>query len=137
MKPIPFNIFLETAKKLALTDQEMAQKITISLGLTFINQKEAEGNVCFADSNEIREEFKETFTAIDLVNYYYAVVNSSAYRESHQKLLKIDSITIPIDKVKFWRLIQLGKELRRTHLFENMIVVLTETDRIIKEIDAI
>ncbi|MGQ7946945.1 type ISP restriction/modification enzyme [Flavobacterium sp. WC2509] len=145
MKPIPFNIFLETAEKFSLLNKEMAQKIAGSLGLLFINQQEAEENVCFANSNDVRPEFKESFTQQDLLKYNYAVFHSSTYREKYEEFQKTDSLNIPIqtDRIKFWKLVQLGDELRKIHLLENdtieqnKIQYLEDGDIIVKEIDTI
>ncbi|WP_157813315.1 type ISP restriction/modification enzyme [Flavobacterium sp. 5] len=107
----------------ALNNKEIVQKITNNLDLAFFNQKELSGNVCFANDNDVRPEFKEIFSQIDLLNYIYAILFLSKYRENHQEFLKsnFSYIPIPNDKIKFWKLIKLGNELRENHLFKNNI----------------
>lgn len=60
----------------------------------------------------------ETFAPLDVLDYIYAVLHSPKYRETYHEFLKIDfpKIPYPKDKSKFWRLVQLGEELRLVHL---------------------
>lgn len=85
----------------------LADKIAKELGLTFINQKTSEGNLCFAKNNEeLRPEFKEIFTASDLSNYEFALLYSEKY--------KADLIhdLLPKDRAIFWKLVTLGNNLK-------------------------
>ncbi|WP_291285150.1 type ISP restriction/modification enzyme [Flavobacterium sp.] len=88
---------------------ETFQFIANGYGLLFMDEKET-GNVCFAHSQELRPEFKQSCTAIDVFDLSYAILNSSLYRED----LKINELKIPIpqDVVVFWKLVQIGNELR-------------------------
>ena len=63
----------------------------------------------------------ESLNTLDIFNYIYAVLHSSAYRESYRKFFKIDSprIPYPIDEKAFSKLISLGGELRHLHLLDN------------------
>lgn len=134
MNSIHFGLFLETAERLSFFNKEMA---STKLNLAFIEQKDSRGNVCFANSPELRSEFKETFTQTDLFSYFYAVLFSSRYRNSFQDLrTDLSSILIMEDKVKFWKLVQLGGELRKIHLSEdnNYIPFPAEDDNIVTEI---
>lgn len=114
---------------------EIVKQIADSLGLTFTNEKETEGEVCFANSEEVRPEFRQSFAPIDLLDYIYAVLHSPTYREKYKEFLKIDFPRVPypcrdaINRVctkeeidNFWQLVQLGGELRQIHLLENPIV---------------
>lgn len=60
---------------------ELAEKISKALGLIHLNKTEITGNVCFANSDELRAEFKETFTSVDLMNYEFAVLHSEKYKD--------------------------------------------------------
>lgn len=88
---------------------EPFQFIANCYGLMFMDEKET-GNVCFANSQELRPEFKQSFTAIDVFDLSYAILHSSLYSED----LKINELKIPIpqDVVVFWKLVQIGNELR-------------------------
>lgn len=100
------------------------KQISESLGLTFTNEKENESNVCLANSDEVRPEFKQSFAPIDLLDYIYAVLHSPSYREKYKEFLKIDfpRVPMPSDQNTFWNLVQLGGELRQIHLLESAVV---------------
>lgn len=90
--------------------QEIINQISNCLGLLFINEKETEGNVCFINSSELRLEFRQSFTSIDLLDYCYAVLHSTINEFS-----EINSARIPItsDTSIFWKQVNYGSELRK------------------------
>ncbi|MBC7523030.1 MAG: N-6 DNA methylase [Flavobacterium sp.] len=102
----------------------IVKQIADGLGMTFTNEKEIESNVCFANSDEVRPEFKQSFAPIDLLDYIYAVLHSPTYREKYKEFLKIDfpRVPLPTDADQFWKLVALGDELRQIHLLESPIV---------------
>ncbi|MBF4470022.1 type ISP restriction/modification enzyme [Flavobacterium sp. HJJ] len=118
LKLIAQKKIIDTAENQFNINPKIIKQSAAGLGLTFVSKKEQEGSVCLADSHEVRPEFKETFTSEDLFNYIYAVIHSSKYREEN---LKTDSQNIPIqtDSLKFWKLVQFGRELRKIHLLKN------------------
>lgn len=121
MKPILFNSLLEKAQKMSFFDKETISKIVDNLGLTFVYDSEFQGNVCYANSNELRSEFKEIVTPLDLLHYYYAILFSSKYNSIAIEFLKTnvpDSI-FSIPKDVFLKLSQFGKELRKIHFSLN------------------
>jgi hypothetical protein len=94
----------------AILNPEIINQITDCLGLLFINEKGTEGNVCFVNSNELRPEFRQSFTSIDLLDYCYAILHSAINEFS-----EINSVRIPItsDSSIFWELVNYGSELRK------------------------
>ncbi|UZA17987.1 N-6 DNA methylase [Moraxella bovis] len=58
------------------------------------------------------------FTALQVLDYLYAVLHSPTYRETYQEFLKIDFPRIPYPKNsdEFFKLATLGSELRALHL---------------------
>ena len=95
------------------------------LGLMYIREKGfKDDNLCYLDSAELRDEYKTSFTAIDVLDYLYAVLHA---RKNGEKLLNSDFSQIPISKdtVLFWALVKRGRELRKIHLLESQVV---ETD---------
>ena len=94
----------------AILNSEIINQITDCLGLQFINEKETEGNVCFINSNELRPEFRQSFTSTDLLDYCYVVLYSTINEFS-----EINSVRIPIisDTSIFWKLVNYGSELRK------------------------
>ena len=90
------------------------------MGLDFVPEVE-DGNVCFANSGEVRSDFRSTFAPIHLLDYIYAVLHSPTYRETYKEFLKIDfpRVPYPKDQEQFWKLVKLGGELRQIHLLES------------------
>ncbi|MDI5898309.1 type ISP restriction/modification enzyme [Flavobacterium yafengii] len=103
---------------------DIIKQIADGLGMTFTNEKETETNVCFANSDEVRPEFKQSFAPIDLLDYIYAVLHSPSYREKYKEFLKIEfpRVPAPQDRVEFMQLVKLGGELRQIHLLESPTV---------------
>ena len=97
--------------------QQIAQK----LGLQFISEHDSSCNVCQANSPEVRPEYRQTFTLIDVQDYLYAVMHTPPFRETDKAFLKFDvsSMPPPKDDVTFWQLVALGGELRQMHLLES------------------
>ncbi len=61
------------------------------------------------------------FAPIDILDYIYAVLHSPSYREKYKEFLKIDfpRVPYPKDKEIFWKLVNLGGEIRKLHLLES------------------
>lgn len=57
----------------------------------------------------------------DILDYIYAVLYSPSYREKYKEFLKIDfpRVPYPKDNEIFWKLVEMGKELRLLHLMES------------------
>lgn len=84
---------------------EIVKEIEDKLNLKFTNEK---------------EESKDTFAPIDLLDYIYAVLHSPEYREKYKEFLKIDFPRVPYPELKtFWALVELGGKLRALHLLED------------------
>ncbi|WP_144962440.1 type ISP restriction/modification enzyme [Gillisia sp. Hel_I_86] len=101
--------------------KEIVGQIAENLGLTFIAKKEVEGNVCMANNEDVRPDFRQTFAPIDILDYIYAVLHSHAYREKYKESLKIGFPRVPYPKNtdSFWKLIKVGGEIRQIHLLES------------------
>lgn len=114
----------ETPARIPNLNPEIVNQIAKKLGLTFVAEKEKEGNVCMANSDEVRPEYKQTFAPIDLLDYIYAVLHSPTYREKYKEFLKIDfpKIPYPKDSKTFWELVALGSQIRQIHLLESPTV---------------
>src|SRR3989344_8497059 len=85
---------------------EIVNQITNKLKLKFTNEK---------------EQTKNTFAPIDILDYIYAVLHSPVYREKYKEFLKIDfpRVPYPKDKKQFDALVALGRKLRDIHLLES------------------
>jgi len=90
-------------------DPEIVGEIADNLGLKFTPEK---------------QDTDGTFAPIDLLDYIYAVLHSPSYRDKYKEFLKIDfpRVPYPDDPEVFWRLVDLGGELRRIHLLEHPVV---------------
>lgn len=88
---------------------KILKKIAEGLGLKFTPEK---------------EETEGTFAPIDLLDYIYAVLHSPTYRETYKEFLKIDfpRVPYPEDPEQFWKLAELGGELRKLHLMEHPVL---------------
>ena len=65
-----------------------------------------------------------TFTPVDVLDYIYAVLHSTAYRDKYKEFLKIDfpRVPYPTNADSFWQLVALGGQLRQLHLLETAAV---------------
>lgn len=124
---------------------EIIQQISKKLQLSFIKEEDLErtGEVCFANSPEVRPEFRTVFTSKDVLDYLYAVLYSGKFHNEFEKHLKTDlkSIPIPADIFIFCKLALSGSELQKIHRlvnpFLNVEAARNESEKIIKEIDII
>ena len=71
-----------------------------------------------------KEDTTGTFAPIDILDYIYGVLYSNNYRNKYKEFLKIDFPRIPYPKNAnyFFKIAQLGKQLRKIHLFESPVV---------------
>lgn len=99
----------QTTERTPNLNPEIVKQLADKLGLIFTNEKEAT---------------KDTFAPIDLLDYIYAVLHSTTYREKYKEFLKIDfpRVPYPKDADTFWQLVKLGGEIRQIHLLESQIV---------------
>lgn len=65
-----------------------------------------------------------SFSPLDILDYIYAVLHSPSYREKYKEFLKIDfpRVPYPKDVDSFWKLVELGREIREIHLLESPVV---------------
>ena len=73
---------------------------------------------------KIEESLGETIEPQKLFDYIYAVLHSPSYRTKYKEFLKIDfpRIPYPENKEDFHRLVDLGGQLRRLHLMQEVPV---------------
>lgn len=88
---------------------EIIKNISVKLGIPF---------------NDTDIESKLSFSPIDILDYVYAILHSPSYREKYKEFLKIDfpKIPFPNNKESFWKLVQLGCEMRKIHLLKSPIL---------------
>ena len=126
----PLYIYPETTDQQTLDNSterkpnlnnDILNKIEERMGLKFVSEIAAEGDVCMANSTKVGEYNKETFAPIQLLDYIYAILHSPTYREKYKDFLKIDfpRVPYPEDQQTFWHLVELGSQLRQLHLLES------------------
>jgi hypothetical protein len=90
--------------QIAINSEIIAQFSNYS-GLYFL--EEEGGNVCYAESNELRSEYRLSFKVIDFLDYIYAFEHSSIFKET-------EKIILPSDSDSFWKLVKIGQNIRKT-----------------------
>jgi len=67
---------------------------------------------------------KSSFNELNLFDYIYAILHSPTYREKYKEFLKTDfpKIPYPTNKDKFFKLVEFGEKLRKTHLLEDSLL---------------
>ncbi len=102
-------------------DLEFIHQMSKKLGLAYVPEKKSEGQVCFINNTEVRNEYKISFSTIDIQNYIYGIFHSSAFRTRKKKIPKIDfsKIPYPANCETFWQLVELGGQLSQIHLLES------------------
>ena len=114
------------AKAIPNLNAGMIQKIAAALYITYTSGTvlPATGEVCFANSEEVRPEFRLHLSPPELLDYIYAVLYSPTYRQKYNVFLKKDfpRIPYPEDATRFWRLSALGGQLRQQHLLKGATV---------------
>mgnify|MGYP003607568151 CR=1 FL=1 len=91
-------------KSIAINSEIITQFSNYS-GLLFL--EEEGGNVCYAESNELRSEYRLSFKLIDFLDYIYAFEHSSIFKETQK-------IILPSDSDSFWKLVKVGQNIRKT-----------------------
>lgn len=104
---------LDSAIRQPNLNVEIVGQIADKIGLQF--EAEQSGN-------------EGTFAPIDLLDYIYGVLHTPSYREKFKEFLKTDfpRIPYPADASEFRRMAKVGGELRRVHLMEAPLPMVTE-----------
>ena len=84
-------------------------------------------HVFVPDSNilvDLMQPYDGALYPEDILDYIYAVLHSPIYREKYKEFLKIDfpRVPYPKDVDSFWKLVELGREIREIHLLESPVV---------------
>ena len=100
--------FFDRSRKPNL-NMDIVRELEQKLGLTFTPEK---------------EDTTGTFAPIDILDYIYGVLHSNKYRNKYKEFLKIDFPRIPYPENAdyFFKVAQLGKQLREIHLLESPVV---------------
>lgn len=128
--------------------EETINQIAHKTALHFSMEKDPESNVCMANNKEVRPEFRETFSPIDVLDYTYAILNSSNFRSQEIETLETN-FPYPKDAEIFWKLAEIGSQIKKIHSPENLEIAdlviynlkiklaFLETDKLVKKLDEI
>ncbi|AOW09211.1 type ISP restriction/modification enzyme [Flavobacterium gilvum] len=94
--------------------QEIIIQMENSTGLNFLPIKNLEGNVCMANNREVRPEFRQNFSALDILNYMCAILYSTSFRLPVNNAFET-KFKYPKDADFFWILAELGAEIKEIH----------------------
>ncbi|WP_417444534.1 type ISP restriction/modification enzyme [Joostella sp.] len=100
--------------------RDIVNEISSVISLPFIFEQETEANVCYANSSELRDDYKTSFTLFDVLDYMYAVLHAPLQRESNKELININSngLLLPKDTNTFWESVKTGRALRVSFILE-------------------
>ena len=96
-------------KRIPNIKEEIIQLFSKTLNLEFTSEKKLNN---------------DSFSPIDILDYIFAILNSSKYCLINDVFLKLEfpRVPIPLENEKFWSLVKLGSELRKVHLLESPVV---------------
>ena len=99
---------------LPLPSPDEIQELEKRLGIPFEGEGE-EGNLCFVGDSEVRLEFRLSFAPDHVRDYTYALLHSHAPFNKSGAVLEGGAFEIPHPRNldHFWKLVQLGGELRQ------------------------
>jgi hypothetical protein len=78
----------------------------------------SKGNLCFARNNEeLRDEFKQVFTPVDLLDYWRAIFHfpTATTLKKENLISEEQGIAFPKNAESFWRLVEIGKTSTPIH----------------------
>lgn len=89
----------------------IVQTLAQILQLPFYDGAPTDGEVCFATSAELRDEFKIQFTATDVEHYVYGIVSEMHLTDpTVLKTTTTLSIPYPSNAASFWKYCAIGKD---------------------------
>lgn len=113
----PLYIYEDDLNQTSFFDQSRKP----NLNMDIVRELEQKLNLTFTPE---KEDKTGTFAPIDILDYIYGVLHSNKYRNKYKEFLKIDFPRIPYPESSdyFFKIAELGKQLREIHLLESPIV---------------
>lgn len=104
---------LDPRERIPNFNSEILSQIEASLNHVFIPEENTVVDLPYGKDG--------VFTPLNLLDYIYAVLHSPKYRETYKEFLKIDFPRVPFPKKEtFWQLAELGAQIRKIHLLEDI-----------------
>ena len=113
----PLYLYEENSNQTSFFDQNRKP----NLNMDIVRELEQKLNLTFTPE---KKDKTGTFAPIDILDYIYGVLHSNKYRNKYKEFLKIDFPRIPYPENAdyFFKVAQLGKQLREIHLLESPVV---------------
>ena len=113
----PLYLYEDTSNQTSFFDRSRKP----NLNMDIVRELEQKLNLIFTPEKEAKAG---TFAPIDILDYIYGVLHSNKYRNKYKEFLKIDFPRIPYPQNAdyFFKIAELGKQLREIHLLESPIV---------------
>lgn len=103
-------------------DKEVLNTIEKIIGIPFINDFYDEGEVCFANNDAIRADFRQAFNVFDVIDYINAIIHKSERIENSIFLeVVLVQIPYPTDSSFFWEQVATGKKLLKSDLLKQNV----------------
>lgn len=114
---LPLYIYKDTSSQTSFFNRNRKP----NLNMDIVRELEQKLNLTFTPEKEAKAG---TFAPIDILDYIYGVLHSNKYRNKYKEFLKIDFPRIPYPENAdyFFKIAQLGKQLREIHLLESPVV---------------
>ena len=92
-----------------------------NLNMDIVHEFESKLGLIFTVEKETTDG---TFAPIDILDYIYGVLHSNTYRTKYKEFLKIDfpRIPYPKDSGYFFKVAELGRQIREIHLFDSPVL---------------
>lgn len=84
-------------------EEGFVREMAARLNLTFQESNSSENNLCFANSVDVRPEFRTFYTKTDIVHYVCACLDKDLYE------LAPDEVPFPASTTTFWEGVALGQ----------------------------
>lgn len=75
------------------------------LGLSYWESHPPEGNLCFANTRDVRAEFRTVFSKTDIIYLISAVLQKDHFD------VELDAFFFPTQATSFWLLVEKGRQL--------------------------
>ena len=107
---------IEQPSRVPNLNDEIVNEVAENLNHAFLTD---ENQVC-----DLEAGLDGTFSPLDILDYIYAVLHSPEYREKYKEFLKIGfpRVPYPQDADKFWKLVELGGQIRELHILESPLL---------------
>ena len=91
---------------------KLIQKLEKHLNLIYVFESTGEGRVCFAESEELRPDFKTTFTVQNFDDYLSALKKLEHLFEADLSEKNNEGFRFPKNTEVFWAMVEKGNKLR-------------------------